>query len=110
MESTVTTSLGSAHQLRLSLICSRQEASARVNTKKTHRIVTLKLTASTRRLVRMTMFENTSKSSSSLLRNLELTYSPLVSYDSVTSNLDRLAKIKNFTMFNNDLNNKKLPQ
>jgi hypothetical protein len=33
-----------------------------------------------------------------------------MSYDSVTSNLDRLAKIKNFTMFNTDLSNNKLPQ
>jgi hypothetical protein len=39
-----------------------------------------------------------------------LTNSPLVSYDSVTSNLDRLAKIKNFTMFDTDLNNNELPQ
>ncbi|KAF4637428.1 hypothetical protein G7Y89_g661 [Cudoniella acicularis] len=34
----------------------------------------------------------------------------LVSYDSVTSNLDRLAKIKNFTMFDRDLANNQLPQ
>lgn len=33
-----------------------------------------------------------------------------MSYDSVTSNLDRLAKIKNFTMFYEDLNNNALPQ
>jgi hypothetical protein len=33
-----------------------------------------------------------------------------VSYDSVTSNVDRLAKIKNFTMFETDLNDNKLPQ
>jgi hypothetical protein len=33
-----------------------------------------------------------------------------MSYDSVTSNLDRLAKIKNFTMFEADLNNNQLPQ
>ena len=31
-------------------------------------------------------------------------------YDSVSSNVDRLAKIKNFTMFDSDLKNKKLPQ
>ncbi|KAE9370696.1 phosphoesterase-domain-containing protein [Stipitochalara longipes BDJ] len=37
-------------------------------------------------------------------------HNPLVNYDSVTSNLDRLAKIKNFTMFETDLNNNKLPQ
>jgi hypothetical protein len=36
--------------------------------------------------------------------------SPLISYDSVTSNLDRLAKIKNFTMFYEDLANNALPQ
>jgi hypothetical protein len=33
-----------------------------------------------------------------------------MSYDSVTSNLDRLAKIKNFTMFYEDLANNALPQ
>lgn len=33
-----------------------------------------------------------------------------MSYDSVTSNVDRLAKIKNFTMFYEDLNNNQLPQ
>ncbi|KAN0106188.1 phosphoesterase [Hyaloscypha variabilis] len=37
-------------------------------------------------------------------------HNPLVSYDSVTSNVDRLAKIKNFTMFETDLNDNKLPQ
>lgn len=37
-------------------------------------------------------------------------HNPLMSYDSVTSNLDRLAKIKNFTMFYTDLNNNQLPQ
>jgi hypothetical protein len=36
--------------------------------------------------------------------------SPLVSYDSVTSDLNRLAKIKNFTMFYEDLTNNRLPQ
>jgi len=43
-------------------------------------------------------------------QKLTETNSPLVSYDSITSNLDRLAKIKNFTMFDNDLKNNKLPQ
>lgn len=33
-----------------------------------------------------------------------------MSYNSVTSNTDRLAKSKNFTMFYEDLNNNKLPQ
>lgn len=37
-------------------------------------------------------------------------HNPLVSYDSVTSDLNRLAKIKNFTMFENDLAANKLPQ
>jgi hypothetical protein len=37
-------------------------------------------------------------------------FSPLMSYDSVTSNLDRLAKIKNFTMFYENLENNALPQ
>ena len=37
-------------------------------------------------------------------------FSPLVSYDSVTSDLNRLAKIKNFTMFEKDLAANKLPQ
>ncbi|KAJ5310811.1 uncharacterized protein N7443_003272 [Penicillium atrosanguineum] len=36
--------------------------------------------------------------------------SPLMSYNSVTSNTDRLAKSKNFTMFYEDLDNNKLPQ
>lgn len=36
--------------------------------------------------------------------------SPLMSYDSVTSDVNRLAKCKNFTMFNRDLNDNKLPQ
>jgi phospholipase C len=34
----------------------------------------------------------------------------LISYDSVTENEDRLAKIKNFTMFYEDLNKNSLPQ
>lgn len=37
-------------------------------------------------------------------------HSPLMSYDSVTSRQDRLAKIKNFTMFYEDLSNNALPQ
>ncbi|RHZ64941.1 uncharacterized protein CDV56_108578 [Aspergillus thermomutatus] len=37
-------------------------------------------------------------------------HNPLMSYNSVTSNTDRLAKSKNFTMFYNDLDNNKLPQ
>ncbi|TVY85143.1 Acid phosphatase [Lachnellula suecica] len=37
-------------------------------------------------------------------------HNPLVSYDSVTSSTDRLAKIKNFTMFDRDLSSNKLPQ
>jgi len=37
-------------------------------------------------------------------------HNPLMSYDSVTSNTDRLAKSKNFTMFYEDLNNNALPQ
>jgi hypothetical protein len=36
--------------------------------------------------------------------------SPLISYDSISSDLDRLAKIKNFTMFDRDLKANKLPQ
>lgn len=36
--------------------------------------------------------------------------SPLVSYDSVTSVENRLAKMKNLTMFYEDLDNNKLPQ
>lgn len=36
--------------------------------------------------------------------------SPLMSYDSVTSNLNRLAQTKNFTMFERDLAANKLPQ
>lgn len=37
-------------------------------------------------------------------------HNPLMSYDSVTSDLDRLAKIKNHTMFYNDLEANMLPQ
>jgi len=37
-------------------------------------------------------------------------HNPLMSYDSVTSDLDRLAKIKNLTMFYKDLENNSLPQ
>ncbi|OCK75113.1 phosphoesterase-domain-containing protein [Lepidopterella palustris CBS 459.81] len=37
-------------------------------------------------------------------------HNPLMSYDSVTSDLNRLAKIKNFTMFYQDLNANTLPQ
>lgn len=33
-----------------------------------------------------------------------------MSYDSVTSDVNRLAKCKNFTMFDKDLQNNKLPQ
>jgi hypothetical protein len=33
-----------------------------------------------------------------------------MSYDSVTSNANRLAKCKNFTMFDRDLRSNKLPQ
>lgn len=36
--------------------------------------------------------------------------SPLISYDSTTLKLDRLAKIKNFTVFKEDLKNNTLPQ
>lgn len=37
-------------------------------------------------------------------------HNPLISYDSVTKDEDRLAKIKNLTMFYEDLNNNALPQ
>lgn len=37
-------------------------------------------------------------------------HNPLMSYDSVTSNTNRLAKCKNFTMFYDDLAANKLPQ
>jgi hypothetical protein len=36
--------------------------------------------------------------------------SPLISYDSVTEDEDKLAKIKNLTMFYEDLSNNALPQ
>lgn len=36
--------------------------------------------------------------------------SPAVIYDSVADKPDRLAKIKNFTLFYDDLKNDKLPQ
>ncbi len=57
------------------------------------------------------MFGNTSKfPAREEGSRLTVCYSPLMSYDSVTSNLDRLTKIKNFTMFETDLNNNQLPQ
>ncbi|TVY50119.1 Acid phosphatase [Lachnellula occidentalis] len=37
-------------------------------------------------------------------------HNPLISYDSVTSDTSRLAKIKNLTMFEQDLSNNALPQ
>ncbi|KAL3424928.1 phosphoesterase [Phlyctema vagabunda] len=37
-------------------------------------------------------------------------HNPLIIYDSVSSDVNRLAKIKNFTMFSNDLAANKLPQ
>ncbi|KAB5585007.1 phosphoesterase family-domain-containing protein [Coniochaeta sp. 2T2.1] len=37
-------------------------------------------------------------------------HNPLMSYDSITSDVNRLAKCKNFTMFDRDLANNKLPQ
>lgn len=37
-------------------------------------------------------------------------HNPLVSYDSVTNNITRLSRIKNFTEFEKDLTNKSLPQ
>lgn len=78
--------------------------------KKTHRIAGSKVIGSTKILVQMITLGNTSRSSAIYSRKQKLINSPLMSYDSVTSNLDRLAKIKNFTMFYNDLNNNKLPQ
>jgi hypothetical protein len=78
--------------------------------RKTHHTAVLKAIGLTRRLVPMTTSGNTSRFSGASTRNPKLINSPLMSYDSVTSNLDRLAKIKNFTMFYNDLDNNKLPQ
>jgi acid phosphatase len=37
-------------------------------------------------------------------------HDPLILFDSATNNATRLQPIKNFTSFNNDLNNQKLPQ
>jgi hypothetical protein len=111
MASTAMISLGLAHLLKLSSICLRREESAGASIKKTYHIAALKATISIRTLVRMTMFGNISTYFSFWLKaEPALTNSPLVSYDSVTSNLDRLAKIKNFTMFDTDLNNNELPQ
>ena len=57
------------------------------------------------------MSESTSNAGSEISSCLVAdTGSPLMSYDSVTSNLNRLAKSKNFTMFSRDLANNKLPQ
>jgi hypothetical protein len=56
------------------------------------------------------MYESTSKVYLCPYKGIVLIGSPLMSYDSVTSKLDRLAKIKNFTMFEEDLANNALPQ
>jgi hypothetical protein len=56
------------------------------------------------------MYESTSKVYLCTYKGIVLIDSPLMSYDSVTSKLDRLAKIKNFTMFEEDLANNALPQ
>lgn len=56
------------------------------------------------------MYESTSKVYLCPHKGIVLISSPLMSYDSVTSKLDRLAKIKNFTMFEEDLANNALPQ
>jgi hypothetical protein len=59
----------------------------------------------------MTTCENISEGRLHYRKVLELILgSPLMSYDSVTTNFDRLAKIKNFTMFYEDLANNALPQ
>ena len=46
----------------------------------------------------------------SILTLNPLADSPVMSYDSVTSNVNRLAKCKNFTMFNKELAANTLPQ
>lgn len=97
--------------IRRSSICWKRKESAGASTRKIRRTVALKPTGSTIRPEPMIMFGNTSKfpacEEGSRLTGCD---SPLMSYDSVTSNLDRLAKIKNFTMFETDLNNNQLPQ
>lgn len=71
----------------------------------------------TKRLAQMTTCASTSESSLPIQKLCRSTQSltsrftsPLMSYNSVTSNTDRLAKSKNFTMFYEDLNNNELPQ
>ena len=63
-------------------------------------------------MVQICTFGSTSKSCDLNFTVPMLTFSgsPLISYDSVTEDEDRVAKIKNLTMFYEDLNNNALPQ
>jgi len=76
------------------------------------RIAASKVTMSIKRPGQMIMFASISKFFliSKTISDKLLTNSPLVSYDSVTSDIHRLAKLKNFTMFDKDLANNALPQ
>ena len=76
------------------------------------RIAASKVTMSIKRPGQMIMFASISKFFliSKTISEKLLTNSPLVSYDSVTSDIHRLAKLKNFTMFDKDLANNALPQ
>ena len=66
---------------------------------------------SIRKLVPMTMFASTSEFQSTVFLHFSLTrYSPAILYNSVVNSPDRLAKIKNTTLFQEDLKANKLPQ
>ena len=93
--------------------CSRTKVSAGVFTKKIcHTLDTRVSRGSTPRLVPMTTFANTSKPCLKGLENIsKLTqFSPEILYNSIATSPDRLAKIKNTTMFHEDLKANKLPQ
>ena len=56
------------------------------------------------------MFASTSKSDIIIARMKLTSYSPAILYNSVVNSPDRLAKIKNTTIFYEDLKANKLPQ
>ena len=83
---------------------------------RTSRTRALRATGSTRRLAPATTSASTSEQACyeleqpNILTLDPLTDSPVMSYDSVTSDANRLAKCKNLTMFNKELAANTLPQ
>ena len=89
-----------------------QKAYHGVNIRRICLIQASKEISSINRTAKMTTFESISNVYSIDPYDYLLTIltSPLISYDSVSSDLDRLAKTKNFTMFDRDLAANELPQ